>query len=221
MSASSSLINKNTQGVTVHWTTIVSPLIREMELKHPPMMIRVNNFTEESAAEFAVKMGIAQNTGQPIIPVVIDSYGGQVYSLMSMISAIKNSRIPVATIVEGKAMSCGVILAACGAKGYRYIAEDATLMIHDVSSGTYGKNSEIQASADETARLNKKIYEILAENSDKSFKWFQTQIMERGRADWFVDPEKAIEMGICDKIGIPTLDIEVAVNIKFVEPNTK
>ena len=185
------------------------------------MMIRVNDFTEESAAEFAAKMGVAQNTGQPIIPVVIDSYGGQVYSLMSMISAIKNSRIPVATIVEGKAMSCGVILAACGARGYRYISEDATLMIHDVSSGTYGKNSEIQASADETARLNKKIYEILAENSDKSFKWFQTQIMERGRADWFVAPEKAVEMGICDKIGIPTLDIDVAVNIKFVEPNTK
>ncbi len=221
MSESSLLINKNTQGAAVHWTTKVSPLIKEIELKHSPMMIRVNDFTEESAAEFAAKMGVAQNTGQPIIPVVIDSYGGQVYSLMSMISAIKNSRIPVATIVEGKAMSCGVILAACGARGYRYISEDATLMIHDVSSGTYGKNSEIQASADETARLNKKIYEILAENSDKSFKWFQTQIMERGRADWFVAPEKAVEIGICDKIGIPTLDIDVAVNIKFVEPNTK
>ena len=184
-------------------------------------MIRVNRFDEESAADFAAKMGAAQNTGQPVVPVVIDSYGGQVYSLMSMISAIKSSKVPVATIVEGKAMSCGVILASCGAKGMRYISEDATLMIHDVSSGAWGKNSEIQASADETARLNKKIYNILADNSDKTVKWFQNQIMERGRADWFVEPEKAIDIGICDKIGVPSLDINVDVSIKFVEPQTK
>ena len=110
----------------MHWTTKVSPLIKDIELKHSPVMIRVNDFTEEAAADFAAKMGVAQNTGQPVIPVIIDSYGGQVYSLMSMIAAIKNSRIPVATIVEGKAMSCGVILASCGAKGMRYISEDAT-----------------------------------------------------------------------------------------------
>ena len=205
----------------MHWTTKVSPLIKDIELKHSPVMIRVNDFTEEAAADFAAKMGVAQNTGQPVIPVIIDSYGGQVYSLMSMIAAIKNSRIPVATIVEGKAMSCGVILASCGAKGMRYISEDATLMIHDVSSGAFGKNSEIQASADETRRLNDKIYEILAKNTGKPAKWFHKKINKRGRADWFVEPYRAIEIGICDKIGVPTLDIDVSVDIKFVEPDTK
>ena len=205
----------------MHWTTKVSPLIKDIELKHSPVMIRVNDFTEEAAADFAAKMGVAQNTGQPVIPVIIDSYGGQVYSLMSMIAAIKNSRIPVATIVEGKAMSCGVILASCGAKGMRYISEDATLMIHDVSSGAFGKNSEIQASADETRRLNDKIYDILAQNTGKPAKWFHKKINKRGRADWFVEPYKAIEIGLCDKVGVPTLDINVSVDIKFVEPETK
>lgn len=213
--------NTYTQGANMHWTSTVDPLIKDIELKRSPVMIRVNSFNEEAAADFAAKMGAAQNTGQAVIPIVIDSYGGQVYSLMSMIASIKASKVPVATIVEGKAMSCGVILASCGAKGKRYISEDATLMIHDVSSGAFGKNSEIQASADETARLNKKIYEILADNSDKTVKWFQNQIMERGRADWFVEPESAIDIGICDKIGIPSLDINVSVDIKFLEPNTK
>ena len=31
----------------------------------------------------------AQNTGQSIIPIVIDSYGGEVYSLLKMIDMIK------------------------------------------------------------------------------------------------------------------------------------
>lgn len=202
----------------MHWTTKVSPLIKDIELKHSPVMIRVNEFTEDSATEFSQKMGIAQNTGQPVVPVIIDSYGGQVYSLMSMIAAIKASEIPVATIVEGKAMSCGVILASCGTKGHRYITEDATLMIHDVSSGAWGKNSEIQASADETQRLNEKIYQILAENTGKPAKWFHKKIMKRGRADWFVEPYKAVEIGICDKIGMPKLNINVDVKIEFVVP---
>ena len=78
----------------MHWTTKVSPLIKDIELKHSPVMIRVNDFTEESAADFAAKMGVAQNTGQPVIPVIIDSYGGQVYSLMSMIAPFWSKLCP-------------------------------------------------------------------------------------------------------------------------------
>ena len=127
----------------MHWTSNIDPKVRELELRHNPVMIRVNKFTEDSAAEFATKMAMAHNTGQSVIPVVIDSYGGQVYSLMSMISSINASEIPVATIVEGKAMSCGVILFSCGQEGLRFITPEATLMIHDVSSGTFGKNERI------------------------------------------------------------------------------
>ena len=85
------------------WTTHISPLIKEVELRKNPVIIRVNKFDEESAKKFSQEVAQAHNTGQKIIPVVIDSYGGQVYSLMSMISAIKNAELPIATIVEGKA----------------------------------------------------------------------------------------------------------------------
>ena len=135
---------------------------------------------------------------------------------MSMIASIKNSKIPVATIVEGKAMSCGVILFSCGTRGYRYITEDATLMVHDVSSGARGKNSEIQASAKETKRLNSKIYSILAGNSNKSERWFEKKITKRGRSDWFLDPEEAIKLGLADHVGMPRLEIKVKLDIDLV-----
>ena len=89
----------------MHWKSTVSPLIKEIELRTPPQIIRVNKFDEKSAKEFQDQISLAHNTGQKIIPVVIDSYGGQVYSLMSMIAAIRASELPVATNVEGKAMS--------------------------------------------------------------------------------------------------------------------
>ncbi len=203
----------------MHWTSNIDPKVRELELRHNPVMIRVNKFTEDSAAEFATKMAMAHNTGQSVIPVVIDSYGGQVYSLMSMISSINASEIPVATIVEGKAMSCGVILFSCGQEGLRFITPEATLMIHDVSSGTFGKNEEIQASAKETNRLNKMIYTILADNCKKPRDYFTKEVKRRGRADWYVTPNKAVKMGLADHVGLPKLQIDVDVQINLAIPD--
>ena len=92
-----------------------SPLLKDRELiEDLPVIIRVRKFDEAAAAMFTKEMRKAQNTGQPVVPVIIDSYGGQVYSLMSMISDIKYSNLPVATIVQGKAMSCGAILFSFG-----------------------------------------------------------------------------------------------------------
>lgn len=202
------------------WKKKIDKNIKELELRTPPVIIRVNKFNEAAAKEFSNRMAQAQNTGQKVVPVIIDSYGGEVYSLMSMIASIKNSDIPVATIVEGKAMSCGVILFSCGTRGYRYITEDATLMIHDVSSGSWGKNSEIQASAKETERLNEKIYKILAGNSNRSKSWFEKKITKRGRSDWFLDPEEAIKLGLADQVGMPRLEIKVKLDIDLVQEKT-
>ena len=104
------------KGKKMKWITNISPLVKEIELRKNPVIVRVNKFDEDSAKKFSLELAQAHNTGQKVIPVVIDSYGGQVYSLMSMISAIKHSELPIATIVEGKAMSCGAVLLSCGVK---------------------------------------------------------------------------------------------------------
>ena len=117
-------------------------------------------------------MAAAHNTGQKIVPVVIDSYGGEVYSLMAMIAAIEDAELPVATIVEGKAMSCGAILFSFGEEGLRFMDRNATLMIHDVSSMEWGKVEELKASAKEADRLNDKVYTMMARNCGKKDDYF-------------------------------------------------
>ena len=144
------------------WNSKISPLIKEIELRKNPVIIRVNKFDEDAARKFDQEIAQAHNTGQSVIPVVIDSYGGQVYSLMSMISAIKHAELPVATIVEGKAMSCGAILFSFGEQGRRYMDPDATIMIHDVSSMDMGKVEELKAGAAEADRLNNIVYKMMA-----------------------------------------------------------
>ena len=81
------------------WTSNVSPLLKEWELRKNPVIIRVNKFDEQSAKDFSHSMASAHNTGQKVIPVIIDSYGGQVYSLLAMIASVKSSELPIATII--------------------------------------------------------------------------------------------------------------------------
>ena len=193
-----------------------SPLLKEPKLIDDlPVIVRVNKFDETSAKSFSLSMRKAHNTGQPVIPIVIDSYGGQVYSLMSMISDIKHSHLPVATIVQGKAMSCGAILFSFGAEGKRYMDPDATVMIHDVSSMDRGKVEEIKASAEETERLNKKIYHMMAENCGQDKDYFLEIVHDKGHADWFFDANECKKHKLANHLRVPDLKIDTSVKITF------
>lgn len=190
-------------------------MIKEIELRKNPVIIRVNKFNEEAAKKFSDEMAQAHNTGQKVIPVVIDSYGGQVYSLMSMISAIKHAELPVATIVEGKAMSCGAILFSFGEQGLRFMDPDATVMIHDVSSMEHGKVEEIKASAEETERLNQKVYTMMARNCGKRDDYFLKLVHKKGHADWFLDASLCKKHGLASQLRVPKISISVSVDIDF------
>ena len=193
-----------------------SPLLKEPKFVDDlPVIIRVNKFDEASAKSFSTLMRKAHNSGQTIIPIIIDSYGGQVYSLMSMISDIKHSSLPVATIVQGKAMSCGAILFSFGAEGKRYMDPDATVMIHDVSSMDRGKVEEIKASAEETERLNKKIYHMMAENCGQDEDYFLDIVHDKGHADWFLDAKECKKHKLANHLRVPSLKIDATVKMTF------
>ena len=189
--------------------------ISEVKLMNNPIVVRVNKFNEDAAKKFTQDMASAHNSGQNIIPIVIDSYGGQVYSLMSMISDIQHSELPVATIVQGKAMSCGAILFSFGAEGMRYMDPDATVMIHDVSSMERGKVEEVKASAEETERLNKKIYHMMAENWEQHKDYFLDIVHEKGHADWFLEADECKKHNLANHLHMPELKINAKVKFDF------
>ncbi len=172
-----------------------SPLLKEPAfIDGLPIVARVNKFDEATARAFSSAVAKAQTTGQPILPVIIDSYGGQVYSLMSMISNIKHSRIPVATIIEGKAMSCGAILFSFGAEGMRYMDPDATLMIHEVSAMAWDK---------------------MAENCGHHKDYFLDIVHEKGHADWFLDADECKKHNLANHLHVPEFKIETRVKFDF------
>lgn len=185
------------------------------DLLDEPVMITVNEFTEESARKFRDQFARAHEIGQPIVPVLIDSYGGEVYSLMSMISTIQQSSIPVATIVDSKAMSCGAILFSFGSQGHRYMDEHATLMIHHVSLIAGGKIHEAEARVNQGRILNDRVYRMMAENCDQPNDYFVKLVEKKGNADWYLGAEEAKKHKMVTRIKVPTLKTKVKVEFEF------
>ncbi len=196
---------------------IVDPRIKTKvdDLLDQPVIIRLSRFNEEGAQKFAELISQAHDTGQDVIPVIVDSYGGQVYSLLNMISEIQNSKLPVATICEAKAMSAGAALAAFGTEGYRFMAPHATLMVHEVSSFAFGKIHDLKSDVAEIERLNNLLFTLMAKHLGKSENYFLDIIHEKGHADWFLTADEAKKHGLVNHIRVPEILTTVTVNMKF------
>jgi ATP-dependent Clp protease protease subunit len=185
------------------------------ELVDMPVIIRVNKFDEESTKVFASEFDKACNFPQPVVPIIIDSYGGLVDSLMAMASIIESSSKPVATIVDGKAMSCGACLLAFGTEGMRFMAPHARLMIHEIASGTWGKVNEIKADAKELSRLNKFVFRKIAARCGKSPRYFLDIIHKKNHADWYLTAEEAKSHNLVNHIRMPEMRVSISASFEF------
>lgn len=180
-----------------------------------PNFVYVNKFDEETVKSFRADFSRAHDSALKVIPILIDSYGGQVYSLLSMVDIIKSSQKPVATISLGKSMSCGAVLFTCGSEGLRFMAPQSTLMIHDVSSGSFGKTEEIKADAKEVDRLNDLIYGLMARNVGKHDRYFWDIVQSKGRADWFLTAQEAKDHNLANQLRVPTLKVSFKMDVEF------
>jgi ATP-dependent Clp protease protease subunit len=177
-----------------------------------PVVVTVVDFNEAGVKTFNKEMDEAHNTRQPVIPIVINSFGGSVYSLLSMVDTIRASKLPVATIVEGKAMSCGAILCSFGNEGMRYAGPNSTIMIHDVSSMAWGKMNDLKTDVNEAERLNNLIYSMLDDNCGKPRGYFNKIVFDKSRVDWYLTPQDAKYHNLVNEVRLPRLVTDVKVH---------
>jgi ATP-dependent Clp protease, protease subunit len=171
------------------------------------------DITEESAGKFAEDMRKVQATGQPIIPVEIDSYGGSVYAYLSMADTIARSPVPVATICIGKCMSAGALLVMQGAEGLRFATPRATLLIHDISSSLEGKVPDMREDLKSLEKMSRVVFTDAAAHIGKPAGYFLKMLKDAGHKDIYFTASQALEAGLVNKVGWPTFMVETRVII--------
>lgn len=179
------------------------------DIRIEPRTIWVTEFNTESAKQFTTDINEAHSTGQTVIPVVVDSFGGDVYSLLSMIADISAAELPVATIARSKAMSAGSFLTAAGTPGYRYADPECTFMIHEVGSATWGKVVDLRADTAEAQRLNRRLFDMLDRQCDQAPGYFAEQVHNNGHADLYWTANQARRHRLIDHVRIPKFTVDV------------
>jgi ATP-dependent Clp protease protease subunit len=130
------------------------------------------------------------------IKMFINSPGGSVIDGLAIYDVMNWVDCDVATYTMGMAASMGSILVSSGEKGKRYALPNSTIMIHQVSSGAYGQNADIQIAAKESQKWQNLLYNILSKNTGKSF----DQINEDADRDHWFMAQEALEYGLIDEI---------------------
>lgn len=180
-----------------------------------PKIIRVTEFNDDGLEEFVKDMDEAHRTGQPVIPIVIDSYGGFVYSLLGYLAAIESATRPVATVVTSKAMSCGAILFCYGTDGYRYMHPEACLMIHDLSWGAYGKVEDMKVDTAHLNEMNQRMQKRVSRRLGHPPDYLGNLIKSHHHVDWFLSAKDAKRHNIANHLRVPNFEIKIEVNVSF------
>lgn len=124
----------------------------------------------------------------------ITSEGGLVFAALLAVDMIKNSRIPIYTIVEGRAVSAATLLSIVGKK--RFMTENSYVLIHQLSSVETGNFEQLKDGHKNNNTLMKHMNQIYSKHS----KMTQKQLSEALKHDVYWDFNKAKKLGLVDEI---------------------
>ena len=124
----------------------------------------------------------------------INSYGGSVFAGFSSVDYIINSRVPVVSIIEGCAASAATIMSVVAS--HRKINKHAYMLIHQLSSGMWGKYQEQKDAIENSDRLMNMIIDIY----EKHTKIPKKELNKLLKHDLWWDAETCLKYGLVDEI---------------------
>lgn len=128
--------------------------------------------------------------------IFINSFGGDAYACLGLISIMKNCTTPIHTYVTGCAMSAGFIIAVNGHERYCY--ENSTYMFHQMSYGSGGTLESHEDDIRESRRLQQVLDENVSTVTGLSNK--KLQKLYKRKKDQYLPAAKVLKYGCVDAI---------------------
>lgn len=177
------------------------------EVENKKRAIYLMGSIDEAKSEAFIKSILELELEDPLkdIVVIIDSYGGHLDAMWAMHDAMNMVTCNVHTLCIGKAMSCGQMLLMGGAKGCRYATPNSRILVHEITSWTHGKISDIQNYTQEATRLDKQFRKFVVNRTKLTAK----QLDEKIKHDFYMSAEEALKLGFIDKIITGFSDIKL------------
>ena len=146
-------------------------------------------------------VSITYDIPPPYIIIRINSEGGDVYAALAIVDTIKNCKVPIHTIIEGCTASASTIISTVAHK--RSIMENAHMLIHEMSSGFWGKFAEFKDEMENQNRFMTTIKKIYKDHTNlkgktldnclsKDIWWSANVCLRHGLVDEIIKPDNTI-----------------------------
>lgn len=130
------------------------------------------------------------------LTLVINSPGGSVVDAFAIIDIMNSSHLPIHTVGLGEVCSAGFATFISGAKGHRILTPNTTIMSHQFSWGSRGKEHDLISHQKAVGLLGKRMIEHYKKCTGLSEKVVREKLLPS--SDVWLSSSEAKKLGVCD-----------------------
>jgi ATP-dependent Clp protease, protease subunit len=134
------------------------------------------------------------------LTLLINSPGGELPSAFAIIDAMKGSSLPVHTIGLGQISSCGFLTFIAGEKGKRILTPNTSILSHQYSWGSMGKEHELLATVKEFNLTTERLVNHYMAHTTLDKDTIREKLLPPH--DVWLSAQEALDLGICDEIKV-------------------
>ncbi len=130
--------------------------------------------------------------------LIICTPGGDLNAAFSLIDTMRGSSIPIRTIGLGQIASAGLLIFISGKKGQRILTPNTSILSHQYTWGSFGKEHELMAQVKEFDLTSKRLI-----NHYKKCTGLKEDVIRKfllPPQDVWLSAEEALDLKICDVV---------------------
>jgi len=165
---------------------------------HHVFMSEVNPETMKPLIDWIISENFNRDKKKKELTLGICSPGGDLNACFALIDIMKGSKIPIRTIGMGMIASCGLLMFISGTKGRRILTPNTSILSHQYSWGSFGKEHELFAAVKEFDLTTQRMITHYKKCTGLSEKDIRKYLLPP--EDMWLSAKEAKKLGLCDSI---------------------
>ena len=165
---------------------------------HHVFMAEVTQETMKPLIDWIIAENYNREKKKKELTLGICSPGGDLNACFALVDIMKGSKIPIRTIGMGMIASCGLLMFISGEKGRRVLTPNTSILSHQFSWGSFGKEHELFAAVKEFDLTTRRMIDHYKKCTGLSEEDIRKYLLPP--QDVWLSAKEAKKLGLCDSI---------------------
>ena len=176
-------------------------IIPKMELLQNGVVVFMGDVTVETMSpliDWILAENYKKEKRQKELTLGICSRGGDLNACFALVDIMKGSKIPIRTVGLGMIASCGLLMFITGTKGRRVLTPNTSILSHQYSWGSVGKEHELFARVKELELTTERMINHYKKCTGLNETAIRKYLLPAH--DVWLGAKDAKKLGLCDKV---------------------